>query len=50
MVKSPDSARCPIPHQIGGAWATSGAAIDAFVTVNGEGNHKDCPYTELVFG
>ena len=33
---------------MGGAWATSGAAIDTFVTVNGEGNHKDCPYTDAL--
>ena len=33
---------------MGGAWATSGAAIDTCVTVNGEGNHKGCPYRDSV--
>ena len=28
------------------SWAPSGAALDAFVAVNGEGNHEDCPYRE----
>ena len=27
--------------------APSGSATDASVTVNGEGNHKGCPYTEI---
>ena len=26
----------------------SGAAIDTFLTVHGEGNHKGCPYTDAV--
>ena len=39
-----------LPHQIGDAWATAGAAIDTFVTVNGEGSHKGCPYTDSAFG
>ena len=28
--------------------ATSAAAVEAFVTVNGEGNHKGCPYRDNV--
>ena len=36
------------PHQIGGAWVACGAAIDALVTVNAEGNHKGCPYTDVL--
>ena len=44
-----DSAGFPVHHQRCSAWATAGAAIDAFVTVNGEGNHKGCPYAEIVF-
>ena len=34
-------------------WRTGvacGAAIDALVTVNGEGNHKGCPYKKTAFG
>ena len=31
-----------------GAWAALGAAIDTFGTVNGEGNHKGCPYGDTV--
>ena len=27
----------------------SDAAIDTFATVNGEGNHKGCPYMDTVF-
>ena len=41
---SVDSVGCPGRRQIVGAWVACGAANDAFVTVNGEGNHKGCPY------
>ncbi len=30
-----------VAHQASGGWARWGAAIDAFVTVNGAGNHKE---------
>ena len=41
---SVDSVGCPGRRQIEGAWVACGAADDAFVAVNGEGNHKGCPY------
>ena len=34
---------------MGGGWATSGGAIDTFETLNGEGNHKGCPYKDTLF-
>ena len=45
---SVDSVGCRGRRQIVGAWVACGAADDALVTVNGEGNHKDWPYKHTV--
>ena len=41
---SVDSVGCRGRRQIVGAGVACGVADDAFVAVNGEGNHTDCPY------